>query len=120
MYFPAVSFTPAILCELLVNLCSDAHPPPPPPLPPPPLYSRSPTSTHLLLPSEIWGEVRTRLALVAVLYSVTAAALISPAVWRLASGANITALCCTLLTPHELNMDEHLIAAAYQRLSGEL
>lgn len=81
----------------------------PPHAPPHPqsLYSCTPTSNHLPQPSEILGEVRTRSALVAVLYSVTAAALISPAVSRLASGANITALYWSLLTPHELNMDKH-------------
>lgn len=77
------------------------------PTPPVSLYSCTPTSTPLPLPSEISGEVRTRSALVAALYSVTAAALISPAVSRLASGANITALYWSLLTPHELNMDKH-------------
>lgn len=77
------------------------------PTPPVSLYSCTPTSTRLPLPSEISGEVRTRSALVAALYSVTAAALISPAVSRLASGANITALYWSLLTPHELNMDKH-------------
>lgn len=64
------------------------------------LYSSAPAIGNL-------GEVRTRLALVAVLYSVTVAAVISPAVSRLASGANITALDWTLPTPHELNMDKH-------------